>query len=1156
MTTSSEPIQEVPAAGKMKRIKNHDLAWDLLLLIILVIGAYFRFTGLNWDANQHLHPDERFLTMVASSIAPLENPADYFNTETSTLNPNNRGYGFYVYGTLPLFIVRGVADMVKQTGYDEIFLIGRALSGFFDLLTIYLVYLIVIRLYRKPPMALVAAALTAGSVMQIQLSHYFAVDTFTTFFVTGAAFFAVRILTRKEKAVIPDWIGSGLDEDEDEKIPGFWQKEGAWLFKEWDGVADVMLFGLFTGCAMASKINAGLVAILIPIAYIIRYLKLSREQRESAQFMFIRNVAVAAFICILTFRIFQPYAFNGPDFFGIGISEKWVQTMREINAQSTGDVDFPPALQWARRPIWFAPQNMILFGMGLPFGLAAFGGFLLMGWRIFTANWRKHVMLWGWTGLFFAWQASNWVRAMRYQVLIYPMFAIMAAWGIFAVWEKGKLVSRPRRSKILKIAAATAGVIVVAGTLLYGYAFTRIYNRTMTRVAASEWIYQNIPGAINVKIDTGTDKGTVSHPLAFRGNRAISTEEPVEITFQATDSGALTAIKIPHLIDPTNQPQQKVLLVKLLDGNGNLLTSSQLASEFPSGNDPRGANYSMVPNVPFTLEKSKTYRLQLQMTDPNFTLQETGPIALGLMNGAKVSEILLPELVDGVSANHPYVVPFNPSFSGKVSEILFPKVVNQSAESGIKNFHVALSSTPGGEQELAGADIAVDFPPSAGGGTSSVTAKLKTPVDVVKNQSYYLMITAQGDVNLALQGNKIALETSWDDPLPLSLNGITPFDYNTGPYRTDLNFEMYWDDTQDKLIRFEEIIQQSDYIVMTSNRQWGTTPRVPERYPLTSAYYRNLLGCPAEKDVVDCYRVAQPGMFKGNFGFELVSVFQSDPNIGNFKINTQFAEEAFTVYDHPKVMIFKKTADFDAGKVASVLGAVDLTNVVHLTPHKAADYQGDLTLPADRLASQQAGGTWIDLFNPDSLVNKYPWAGAVIWYLVICLLGWVAYPIVRVATKSLSDRGYGISRIMGLALLAYFSWLAGSIGIFYSRLTILVILAVLAIFSALCFWFQKNEILADLKDLKRLFLSMEILSLVLFLIFLGIRLGNPDLWHPYKGGEKPWTFPISTRSSKAPVSRRMTRGSRAGISITTTMVLCWWVRPSNYWGSPRLWLTT
>ena len=51
--------------------EKHDWIFDVLLILVLGIGTYFRVIGLNWDQNQHLHPDERFLTMVESALAPV-----------------------------------------------------------------------------------------------------------------------------------------------------------------------------------------------------------------------------------------------------------------------------------------------------------------------------------------------------------------------------------------------------------------------------------------------------------------------------------------------------------------------------------------------------------------------------------------------------------------------------------------------------------------------------------------------------------------------------------------------------------------------------------------------------------------------------------------------------------------------------------------------------------------------------------------------------------------------------------------------------------------------------------------------------------------------------------------------------------------------------
>ncbi|MDO9122536.1 MAG: hypothetical protein Q7U31_12165, partial [Anaerolineaceae bacterium] len=65
-------VNETPANIRNKKLPKPvklNWLWDLLIIVILLIGAFFRFTGINWDDNYHLHPDERFLTMVESAIS-------------------------------------------------------------------------------------------------------------------------------------------------------------------------------------------------------------------------------------------------------------------------------------------------------------------------------------------------------------------------------------------------------------------------------------------------------------------------------------------------------------------------------------------------------------------------------------------------------------------------------------------------------------------------------------------------------------------------------------------------------------------------------------------------------------------------------------------------------------------------------------------------------------------------------------------------------------------------------------------------------------------------------------------------------------------------------------------------------------------------------
>lgn len=132
-------------------------------------------------------------------------------------------------------------------------------------------------------------------------------------------------------------------------------------------------------------------------------------------------------------------------------------------------------------------------------------------------------------------------------------------------------------------------------------------------------------------------------------------------------------------------------------------------------------------------------------------------------------------------------------------------------------------------------------------------------------------------------GSVISCE-HWDDCLPLSIKGE-----NSLAYRTEV-LPLYNEDTPEKWRQINRQLEKIDYLVLSSNRLWGSIPKVPERYPQTARYYQQL--------------------FSGQLGFKKVAEFTSYPGIGLFgyrwEIKDDGAEEAFSVYDHPKVMIFQK----------------------------------------------------------------------------------------------------------------------------------------------------------------------------------------------------------------------------------------------------------
>ena len=355
---------------------------------------------------------------------------------------------------------------------------------------------------------------------------------------------------------------------------------------------------------------------------------------------------------------------------------------------------------------------------------------------------------------------------------------------------------------------------------------------------------------------------------------------------------------------------------------------------------------------------------------------------------------------------------------------------------------------------------------------------------------------------LGITGSAVVNETDYDYPLPFRVDGYDAFG---GLYRGDLNLQVYWDDNADKLARFVSTLDQADYIFIPTNHQYAQITRLPERYPLTTVYYRELMGCPIGEDIIPCYHEAKPGDYEGRLGFDLVAVFETFPKLGNIEINDEYAEEAFTFYDHPKVFIFKKNGNYDTAQVQSTLSAVDLTKVMRLTPRQFSDYKS-LMLPADKLAQQRAGGTWSELFDYNSALNSNPWLGLLVWYLFIMILGLAVYPLVRIAMPGLADRGYPLSRALGLVLFGWLAWTGGSIGIPYTRPTIAIVFGLILLMGAGLGYYQRHELREEWRNNRKYFLLVEGIFLLFFFIDLFIRIGNPDLWHVSKGGERPMDF--------------------------------------------------
>src|SRR3972149_5018981 len=241
----------------------------------------------------------------------------------------------------------------------------------------------------------------------------------------------------------------------------------------------------------------------------------------------------------------------------------------------------------------------------------------------------------------------------------------------------------------------------------------------------------------------------------------------------------------------------------------------------------------------------------------------------------------LPFQIDGsIQAGQPYDTTFTAQRSGIVDSVTLGHAANEFASPSTLNLILSDTRNPTPDQALAAASLTADFSSNNDPRDDSYTLVFDKPVQVTKGNQYYLRFEIDSGA-LSVSGASISNETDYDYGLPFRVDGYDAFG---GIYR-GLNLQVYWDDNTEKLDSFVTTLDQTDYILIPTNHQYAQITRLPERYPLTTLYYRELIGCPIGEDITRCYHEAQPGDYEGRLGFDLVRVFETFPKLGPFVIN-------------------------------------------------------------------------------------------------------------------------------------------------------------------------------------------------------------------------------------------------------------------------------
>ncbi|MBI2034430.1 MAG: glycosyltransferase family 39 protein [Candidatus Levybacteria bacterium] len=499
-------------------IKNFLNKQHILLLLLIIIGSFFRLYNLNWGAPYYFHPDER---NIASSVTQLHFP--------DQMNPH-----FFAYGSLSTYVTyftglilnffftchlppitclsAEALAKVDHVTFEQAIIISRFLSAFFSVGIIPLIYLVGRQLVDRKT-GLLAASLATFSTGLIQSAHFGTVEISTAFF----SLFLFHMCTL--------------------------------LFKN-SSLNKTLVASLIFGILIATKITS---LILLPLPMLAMYIyAYSRKHIPWHQklLMFISTASIFLLLAIFIYMITNPFTFISFAEFRNSMSYESGVALGNLPVFYTGEF-------FGQAPVLFQFTKIYPFLLNPLLAIIFIPAFFYVVYDGFKKRSSNYLLLITYYLLLFIPNAFIFAKWTRYIVPTLPFIYLIIAITINSLYSSSE--DRTERSRSARTIIA---VLFIIPSIIFAISYLiTAFVQQDSRIAAAKWAKINMLKDSKI-ISEVYDLGITPFNNSFNYNNIIL------FNFYDLDNNSpdATGKKLTNLIETSEYiilPSQRILKTRL-----------------------------------------------------------------------------------------------------------------------------------------------------------------------------------------------------------------------------------------------------------------------------------------------------------------------------------------------------------------------------------------------------------------------------------------------------------------------------------------------------------------------------------------------------------------------------------------------------------------